>query len=506
MDFQSALRAQATTPVLQHFRLGIEREAQRITPDGELAHTDHPHTLGDRSYHPFIQTDFAESQLELITPVATSVSELFDWLSLIHHVTYQNLTANERLWPLSMPPKLPDNETDITIAKLADPADVAYREGLAQRYGHRKQMVSGIHFNFEFAPELVTALFDAQTETADLTTFKTKLYFKVTRNYLRYRWLITYLFGATPTSESGYFTANERPQEPVRSIRNSHFGYTNHADVRVSYQDLPHYLNDLTDLVANGQLSKEKEFYAPVRFRGGHQVSDLHQNGVRYIELRNLDINPFAPYGVSPDEINFLTTFMLYLLWTDEQAPADQWVQQGDQLNEQVALENPLTTTAAQAEGQRLLAGMRNMCQQLHLTACLPALNNAAAALADPQLTISGQLYRLSQASTQKQLAITLATQHAAWFKSAPTNNHLLSRLSAPLQALLLTAIQRGINVCCLPTDEPELQCCFNQRTIYAKTDAISTNQKTWSPVNQLTNSVPLVDAVVTQLHLSESA
>ncbi|WP_054737424.1 hypothetical protein [Secundilactobacillus similis] len=299
MDFQSALRAQATTPVLQHFRLGIEREAQRITPNGELAHTDHPHSLGDRSYHPFIQTDFAESQLELITPVATSVSELFDWLSLIHHVTYQNLTADERLWPLSMPPMLPDNETDITIAKLADPADVAYREGLAQRYGRRKQMVSGIHFNFEFAPELVTALFDAQTETADLTTFKTNLYFKVTRNYLRYRWLITYLFGATPTSEPGYFTDDERPQEPVRSIRNSHFGYTNHADVRVSYQDLPHYLNDLTDLVANGQLSKEKEFYAPVRFRGGHQVSDLHQNGVRYIELRNLDINPFAPYGVS---------------------------------------------------------------------------------------------------------------------------------------------------------------------------------------------------------------
>ncbi|WP_054737423.1 hypothetical protein [Secundilactobacillus similis] len=197
---------------------------------------------------------------------------------------------------------------------------------------------------------------------------------------------------------------------------------------------------------------------------------------------------------------------MLYLLWTDEQAPADQWVQQGDQLNEQVALENPLTTTVAQAEGQRLLAGMCNMCQQLHLTACLPALNNATAALADPQLTVSGQLYRRSQASTQKQLAITLATQHAAWFKSAPTNNHLLSRLSAPLQALLLTAIQRGINVCCLPTDEPELQCCFNQRTIYAKTDAISTNQKTWSPVNQLTNAVPLVDAVITQLHLSESA
>lgn len=506
MDFQSALRTQAATPLLRQFRIGIEREAQRITPTGQLARTDHPHTLGDRSYHPFIQTDFSESQLELITPVATSVSELFDWLSLIHHVTYQNLTGGERLWPLSMPPELPANETDITIAKLTDPADVAYRKGLANRYGRRKQMVSGIHFNFEFAPELVTALFETQTEEVDLTTFKTNLYFKVTRNYLRYRWLITYLFGATPTSEPGYFENKDRPQEPVRSIRNSHFGYTNHSDVHVSYQDLTHYLNDLTALVANGQLSKEKEFYAPVRFRGGHQVSDLHQSGVRYIELRNLDINPFVPYGVSPDEITFLTTFMLYLLWTDEQGPADQWVQQGDQLNERVALENPLTTTATQAEGQALLAGMRNMCHQLHLTDHLPALDHAMAALADPQLTVSGQLYRRSQSDTQNQLAITLATQHVAWFKSAPTGNHLLQQLSAPLQTLLLTAIQRGITVCCLPTNEPELQCCFNQRTVYAKTDQISTNQKTWYAFNTPTQSTSLVDAVTAQLHLSNSA
>ena len=42
-----------------------------------------------------------------------------------------------------------------------------------------------------------------------------------------------------------------------------------------------------------GLLSEEKEFYAPVRLRGGHHVSDLEDHGVQYIELRNIDLNPF---------------------------------------------------------------------------------------------------------------------------------------------------------------------------------------------------------------------
>ena len=37
----------------------------------------------------------------------------------------------------------------------------------------------------------------------------------------------------------------------------------------------------------------KKEFYAPVRLRGGKQMSDLPKTGIRYIELRNLDLNPF---------------------------------------------------------------------------------------------------------------------------------------------------------------------------------------------------------------------
>ena len=62
----------------------------------------------------------------------------------------------------------------------------------------------------------------------------------------------------------------------------------------------------------------KKKFYAPVRLRGGKQMSDLPKTGIRYIELRNLDLNPFSRLGIVEDTVDFLHYFMLYLLWTDE--------------------------------------------------------------------------------------------------------------------------------------------------------------------------------------------
>src|SRR5690606_32255623 len=88
---------------------GIEREAQRVTPSGDLALTGHPAAFGDKLTHPFITTDFAESQLELITPPSRSIEEVYGVLVRIHDEVEAGL-GEELLWPLSMPPKLPSEE------------------------------------------------------------------------------------------------------------------------------------------------------------------------------------------------------------------------------------------------------------------------------------------------------------------------------------------------------------------------------------------------------------
>ena len=75
------------TGLFQEATIGIEKEGQRVTGSGEISQRPHPEAFGDRSFHPYIQTDFAESQLELISPVSHKVEEALRFLGAIHEVT-----------------------------------------------------------------------------------------------------------------------------------------------------------------------------------------------------------------------------------------------------------------------------------------------------------------------------------------------------------------------------------------------------------------------------------
>ena len=114
---------------------GIEKEGLRVTSTGELALTAHPLEFGNRSFHPYIQTDYSESQLELITPPLRTIKESYDWLAALHDVVLQTIPSDEAIWPISMPMVLPD-ESVIPIAKLDNKDDVTYREILTEKYGN----------------------------------------------------------------------------------------------------------------------------------------------------------------------------------------------------------------------------------------------------------------------------------------------------------------------------------------------------------------------------------
>ena len=467
MTLRSIFIQEELRPYLFNGRYGIEREAQRARLDGSFAGTDHPETLGNRSFHPYIQTDFAENQLELITPVAESSEELFRYLAAIHDVAYRSLAPEEMLWPLSMPPALPEKEEDIVIAKLDRFEDVLYRRFLARTYGRRKQMVSGIHFNFEFGDDFLRKLF-AKSEETDYRRFKTELYLKVTRNYLHYRWFLTYFFGATPQTEANYFMAGSGPQEPVRSIRNSHYGYTNHEDVNVSYASLETYLADIAELVETGKLSEEKEFYAPVRLRGGQKVADLAMAGIRYIELRNIDINPFEMYGISQDQVEFLHLFLLYLSTKEEGADADAWVEEGNRKNNQVALEHPLSQTVYRKEAQSIANELLAFAKEIAAPA-MPLLDQLLPMLEDPTKTFSGRLYQLSSASSQAQVATELGVSYhqKAWEK--PYQLAGFTNMELSTQILMFDAIQKGIHVEVLDESDQFLKLSSDEQVEYVK-------------------------------------
>ncbi|WP_407855058.1 bifunctional glutamate--cysteine ligase GshA/glutathione synthetase GshB [Enterococcus hailinensis] len=444
MNIKNMMEQETVRPFLLQARYGIEKESQRVTLDGELAKSNHPSTVGNRNFHPYIQTDFSETQLELITPVTESVEEVLAYLEAIHDVAQRSLPKDEMMWPFSMPPALPEKEEDIHIAKLEHHADVLYRRYLAREYGKRKQMVSGIHFNFEYGLDLVEQLFLVQTQETSLEDFKTHLYMKIARNFLRYRWLITYLFGASPLSEARYFDSEDRPNEPVRSIRTSQYGYVNKPDVQVSYESLTRYSQDLAENVARGRLSEEKEFYAPIRMRGGKKVADLFHTGIRYVELRNIDLNPFDRVGIDADEIKFIHLFMLYLLWTDEKLSADDWVAEGNRISDAVSLEHPTKPTAFYEEGQQIFAEMLQMIKELSLEGS-ELVRTYQNWLDHPAETLAARIFVLDEKEGQAVVATEWGRKFYDQAWAHPYQLAGFQEMELSTQNLLFDAIQMGI-------------------------------------------------------------
>src|SRR4029079_15250320 len=80
----------------------------------------------------------------------TTVDACLEQLRTLHRFTYARI-ANDVIWNASMPCCLP-SEADIPIGRYGNSnvgrAKFVYRTGLANRYGKRMQMISGVHYNF----------------------------------------------------------------------------------------------------------------------------------------------------------------------------------------------------------------------------------------------------------------------------------------------------------------------------------------------------------------------
>ena len=97
--------------------IGLEKEGQRILPNGQISKTDHPKVFGVRHEQPYIQTDFAESQVELITTPEKSEKDVLRVLNAIHEVFLKNIPEDEYIWPLSIPAVI-TKEEEIRVAQI----------------------------------------------------------------------------------------------------------------------------------------------------------------------------------------------------------------------------------------------------------------------------------------------------------------------------------------------------------------------------------------------------
>jgi len=341
--------------LLSGTKRGIERECLRITNNGNLAQTDHPYNLGATLTHPKITTDYAESLLEFITAAHPSTKQTLQELFDIHAITYQHL-KDELIWSASMPCVLPLEE-QIPLAQFGasnlGQLKHVYRLGLALRYGRTMQCIAGIHYNFSFNSELFTWLQNQQEATnAD---FKSQAYINAMRNFVRYSWVLLYLFGATPAVDASFLRNLKRPH-PLQqlddetfylpyatSLRMSGLGYRSAAQASITpcYNHLDTYISSIKNAITtpfapyaeygthdqNGNwqqlncniLQIENEYYSSIRpkripNKGQTPLQALKQAGIEYLEVRCLDINPFLPLGIDEDEANFIEIFLTFCL------------------------------------------------------------------------------------------------------------------------------------------------------------------------------------------------
>jgi glutamate--cysteine ligase len=328
--------------VLKGLRRGIEKESLRVEPDGTLARTLHPKALGSALTHPHITTDFSESQLELITGAHLSVEDCLEELTRIHQVVYRHI-GEELLWCASMPCDLPSDNL-IPIGRYGfsnvGRAKTVYRLGLAHRYGRRMQAISGIHYNFS------------------VPGVSSEQYFALIRNFRRASWLLLYLFGASPAVCSSFVAGRSHELQPLSpgegansgthyaphatSLRMGRLGYQSEAQASlcVSYNTLDDYTASLYEALTRSyppyeaigirdgddyrQLSTtllqiENEFYSTVRpkrriKRGERPLHALRERGVEYVEVRLMDLDPFAPIGITPATCRMLDVFLLHCL------------------------------------------------------------------------------------------------------------------------------------------------------------------------------------------------
>lgn len=485
MKIQQTIKQNHLGLLFQQGSFGIEKESQRVHADGSIVTTEHPKVFGNRSYHPYIQTDFAESQVEIITPPQHKLEDSLRWLSAIHQVVLRSIPEDEYLFPLSMPAGLPP-EDQIQVAQLDNAEDVAYREHLVKSYGKNKQMVSGIHYNFQLDPELVQTLFKAQSEYQSAVQFQNDLYLKMAKNFLRYQWVLLYLLAATPTVQDNYFKQGNplKAGQYVRSLRSSQYGYVNDPEIKVSFDSIESYVESLEHWVKTGKLIAEKEFYSNVRLRGAKKARELLKNGIQYLEFRLFDLNPFDQYGITLSDAKFIHYFVLLMIWLDETVDQNG-VELGKARLAEVALENPLSPTQYAAEGELLLNQLLAMLQDIHAPQEISEIvQQKLQQFADPALTLGGRLVQaIEKAGDYQKLGAALAQQYKSnaferFYALTAFDNMELST-----QALLFDLIQKGIKTEILDEQDQFLCLQVGDHIEYVKNGNMTSKDSYISPL-----------------------
>ena len=347
MELRELFRKPELKALLLRSAIGLEKENVRVLEDGGIAQTPHP--FGNKAKHPFILTDFSESQVEIGTEVCANPDQVYDQLENLHDIVTTTIAVEneevEYLWPVSNPPFIA-SEAAIPIAKYdaENKSKETYREYLAEKYGKKVMLYCGIHYNFSFDEKLICRLHQIMGREDSIQNLKNEIYLRMVKNCYLYSWFPVLMTAASPIFHESFMEEGEEVGGGrflgYSSMRNSKYGYWNKREIILDYTNLDSYINSIVSIVREGDLDSSSEFYTPVRLKpkGKYLMKNLRNTGANHIELRMFDLNPLDKNGMKKCDMELMEYFLLYLATKPDFDYTPHW--------QRIALENHMKSAA----------------------------------------------------------------------------------------------------------------------------------------------------------------
>jgi len=248
-----------------------------------------------------------------------------------------------------------------------------YRKGLRLRYGSIMQCVSGIHFNFSLSEDS----WDTLTNSPD-QSFINQKYLGAIRNIKRNFWFLLERFGASPIAHESYLLNREHSLTKhgsndlflpwATSLRMSDVGYQSSMQnaLKINYNNLDEFIDAIIkgintpvknfeeiglldeqgvpQQISTGILQIENELYDTVRPKrsgpsGSRPATLLKNEGIEYLELRGIDINPFIPEGIDENKVKLLDIFIMHSLISESPQVSDEEIEE-IRANQKTMVEN----------------------------------------------------------------------------------------------------------------------------------------------------------------------
>ena len=292
------------------------------------------------------------------------------------------------------------------------------------------------------------------------------IYLKIARNYLRYRWLIVYLLGASPIVHGSFIDSCKCPLKKIKhseysslgaiSHRNGKCGYKNKVDLFPSYNSVDEHLESINEYIKDELIESHKELYSQIRLKPSDTKNfkeSLLNDGIKYLEYRTIDINPFEKGGISLDDLRFLQVFNIYLL-TKEESDFKNWQEEALE-NQQLIAVHGIDDIELKQDGKvinRIDFGLEILNEVMSVNNELnlgfeDIINNMIDKVKDSKLTYS---YKITEKIKEEGYIDAFLNLARIYKESAYKNRFKLEGyedLELSTQILMKESIKRGITV-----------------------------------------------------------